>query len=141
MPGNPDGVGAFHHKPDLILIEKSDVPIDSLSWMNPKVIVECTSQGWKPSLPIAKTLHTKVYLIFLDQPWRRFVLGLSIAKEEIQVHFYNHLGSSVSLHFNIHCNPKAFVGILTSVMFGSWLCIGFDPTITMRPIQPLHVSE
>lgn len=141
MPGNPDGAGAFHRKPDLILIDTSDVVVDSLSWMSPKVIAEYTSQAWKPSLPITKTLHTKAYLTFLDQPWRRFVLGLSIAKEDIRVHFFNRSGISVSPPFNIHRNPRAFISILATVMFGSRLCIGFDPTITVKPVQPLRFSE
>ena len=140
MPGNPDGTSAFHRKPDLILIDTSDVVVDSLSWMSPKVIAEYTIQAWKPSLPITKTLHTKAYLTFLDQPWRHFVLGLSIAKEDIWVHFFDHSGISVLPPFNIHRNPRAFISILATVMFGSQLCIGFDPTITVKPVQPLHFS-
>jgi len=40
MPGNADGAGAFYRKLDIILIEKSDTPADSISWMSPKVIAE-----------------------------------------------------------------------------------------------------
>lgn len=141
MPGNVDGAGAFHRKPDLILVEKSDALTDSISWMSPKVIAECTSQAWKPSLALVKTLHTKAYLVLLNQPWRRFVLALSIVKQDIRVHFYDHSGCSVSPAFNIHSNPRAFVTILAAVMFGSRLCIGFDPTITVKPVRPLWVSR
>ncbi|KIM62388.1 hypothetical protein SCLCIDRAFT_119863 [Scleroderma citrinum Foug A] len=124
----------FHHKPNLILVEKLDALTNSISWMSSKVIAKCTSQAWKPSLTLMKTLHTKAYLILLDQPWRWFVLALSIVKQDIQVHFYDHSGCSVSPAFNIHSNPRAFVTILAAIMFGSQLCIGFDPTITVKPV-------
>jgi len=141
MPGNADGTGAYCCKPDIILIEKADTPTDSILWMSPKVIAECTNQAWKPSMPLMKTLHTKAYLVFLNQPWRHFVLALSIVKEEMCVHFYNHSGGSVSPPINIQCNPRAFVSVLATIMFSSQLCIGFDPTITVRPVQPLWVSR
>ena len=141
MPGNVEGAGAYHRKPDIILVEKSDQLNDSISWMSPKVIAEHTNQSFKPSLPLVKTIHTKAYLIFLDQPWRRFVLALSIAKKELRVHFYNRSGTSISPAFNIETDPGRLVAILASVMFGSQVCIGFDPTINVRPVRPLRVSR
>jgi len=143
MPGNVEGAGTFHHKPDLILIEKSDALTDTISWMSPKVIAKYTSQVWKPSIALVKTLHTKAYLVLvlLDQPWRWFVLALSIMKQDIRIHFYDRSGCSVSPAFNIHSNPHAFITILAAVMFGSRLCIGFDPTITVKPVRPLQVSQ
>ncbi|KIM61195.1 hypothetical protein SCLCIDRAFT_122456, partial [Scleroderma citrinum Foug A] len=136
MPGNINRAGAYHCKPNVILVEKSDQLTDSISWMSLKVITEYTTQPFKPSMPLVKTLHTKAYLIFLDQPWRRFVLALSIAKQELRVHFYDRSGTSISPAFNIDTNPGRLVAILASVMFGSWVGIGFDPTINVRPIQP-----
>ena len=141
MPGTVDGAGAYHRKPNIILVEKSDQLNDSISWMSPKVIAEHTSQPFKPSLPLVKTIHTKAYLIFLDQPWRRFVLALSIAKKELRVHFYDRSGNSVSPAFNIETDPGRLVAILASVMFGSRICVGFDPTINVRPVRPLRVSR
>ena len=141
MPGNIDHAGAYHCKPDVILIEKSDQLTDSISWMSPKVITEYMTQPFKPSMPLVKTLHTKAYLIFLNQPWRRFVLALSIAKQELRVHFYDCSGTSISPTFNIDTNPGRLVAILASVMFGSQVSIGFDPTVNVRPIQPLRVSR
>ncbi|KAI6010463.1 hypothetical protein EDC04DRAFT_2610201 [Pisolithus marmoratus] len=120
MPGTIEGAGTYHHKLDMILIEKSetsDCPSNSISWTNLKVIAEYTSQVWKSATHLLKTLHTKAYLIFLDQPWRWFMLGLSIAKWEMHVHFYNHSGSSISPPFNIYHNPNAVVAILVAVMF------------------------
>ena len=141
MPGTVEGAGAFHRKPDLILVEKSDALTDCISWMSPKVLAECTNQAWKPSIPLVKTLHTKAYLVLLDQPWRRFVLAVSIMKQDIRVHFYDRSGCSVSPAFNIHSNPHIFVTILVAIMFESRVCIGFDPTITVRPVQPLRAPR
>ena len=141
MPGNVDGAGAYHHKPDIILVEKSDQLADSISWMSPKVLAEHTTQAFKLSMPLVKTIHTKAYLIFLDQPWRRFVLALSIVKQDLRVHFYDHSGASISPAFNIETSPGRLVAILASVMFGSRDSIGFDPTIIVRPTQPLRVSR
>ena len=109
--------------------------------MSPKIIAEYSSQRWKPSTRLTKTLHTKAYLIFLNQPWRRFVLGMLIVKQQICIHFYNRSGCSISPHFHVHSDPAAFVTILAAVMFDSCPCIGFDPTMTVKPIYPLHVSQ
>ena len=108
--------------------------------MSPKVIAKYSSQVWSPSSRLTKTLHTKAYLVFLDQPWRRFVLALSIAGEQLRVHFYDRSGCSISPAFNIYHNPTAVVAILAIVMFGPRLCIGFDPTVIVRPTYPLRVS-
>ena len=51
MPGNANGAGAYCRKLDIILIENADTPTDSILWMSPKVIAECTNQAWKPSTP------------------------------------------------------------------------------------------
>jgi len=108
--------------------------------MSPKVIAEYSSQVWTPSSRLTKTLHTKAYLVFLDQPWRRFVLALSIMGEQLRVHFYDRSGCSISPPFDIHCNPSNLVTILTTVMFGPRLCIGFDPTVIVRPVYLLCIS-
>ncbi|KIM60157.1 hypothetical protein SCLCIDRAFT_79973, partial [Scleroderma citrinum Foug A] len=89
-----------------------------------------------PSSCLTKTLHTKVYLVFLDQPWRHFVLALSIVGEQLRVHFYDRSGCSISPAFNIYHNPTAVVAILATIMFGPHLCIGFDPTVIVTPIYP-----
>jgi len=59
----------------------------------------------------------------------------------MHIHFYDRSGGSVSPPINIQCNPRAFVAVLATIMFSSWLCIGFDSTITVRLVQPLRVSR
>ena len=54
-------------------------------------------------------MDTKAYLIMVDQPWRCYVLGLSLANEEVCVHFYDHSGGAISPLFNIHAEPDIFL--------------------------------
>jgi len=68
------------------------------------------------------------------------MLALSIAGEQLRVHFYDCSGCSISPPFDVHRNPTALVAILMTVMFGPRLCIGFDPTIIVKPICPIRVS-
>ncbi|KAI5988433.1 hypothetical protein EDD15DRAFT_2371481 [Pisolithus albus] len=117
MPGTVDGASAYHHKLDLILVEKSDLE------------------------NIVPPPENTPYLVLLNQPWRRFVLDLSVARQQLRIHFYDHSGCSISLPFDIHSNPKAFVAILAAIMFGPRQCIGFDPNLTIRPTLPLQESD
>ena len=41
-------------------------------------------------------MDTKAYLVLVDQPWRRFVLGFSIANSELRVHLDDHSGVAIS---------------------------------------------
>jgi len=79
-------------------------------------------------------MDTKAYLVMVDQPWRCFVLGLSLANEELRVHFYDHSGGSISLPFNIHAEPDSFLYIVSGLVFGIHSCIGFDMTIKISPL-------
>ncbi|KAG9309410.1 hypothetical protein JVU11DRAFT_10661 [Chiua virens] len=67
------------------------------------------------------------------KPWRRFVLGVSIASFDLQVHLYDHSGSAVSPPFNIHTNAQQFLFIITALTFGCRSSIGFDLTIKIHP--------
>ncbi|KIM61613.1 hypothetical protein SCLCIDRAFT_83128, partial [Scleroderma citrinum Foug A] len=82
---------------------------------------------------IGRTMDTKVYLVMVDQPWRHFVLGLSLANEELWVHFYDHSGGLISLPFNIHAELDSFLYIISRLVFGICSCIGFDMTIKISP--------
>ncbi|KAG1887558.1 uncharacterized protein F5891DRAFT_966720 [Suillus fuscotomentosus] len=91
------------------------------------------------------TLDTKAWLVFRDQPWRRFVLFLSFYNEyrELRVHFYDHSGGIVTLPVDIHREPDTFQYIMACIVFGRRDCIGFDLTITMNPkmISPITVND
>ncbi|KAG2746668.1 hypothetical protein P692DRAFT_201806973 [Suillus brevipes Sb2] len=101
----------------------------------PVEIAELTTTSYTPSIPAGKTLDTKAWLIFREQPWRRFVLSLSFSNNynELCVHVHDHLGGIVTPEIHIHENPDAFKRIMACIVFGQRDCIGFDLTITINP--------
>ena len=78
-----------------------------------------------------------MYLILVDQPWRHFILGLSIANRKLWGHFYDHLDGAISPVFNINANPQHFIFIIDSLTFGCQASIRFNPTVNIHP-PPLN---
>lgn len=117
-------------KPDVCLSEHTE-----LRWNTILVVAELTTTLYTPSIPAGKTLDTKAWLVFREQPWRRFVLSLSFSNNyhELRVHVHDHSGGIVTPEINIHENPDAFKRIMACIVFGRRDCIGFDLTITINP--------
>ncbi|KAG2114206.1 uncharacterized protein F5147DRAFT_650015 [Suillus discolor] len=134
----PIGDSLIQRKPDLCLSD--DV---TLQWNNILVVAEMTASTFSLSMPAVKTLDTKAYLVFREQPWRRFVLFLSFTHEhrELCVHLYDHSGGIVTPVIDIHEQPDAFKYIMASIVFGSRNCIGFDPTISINLKMTQLLSE
>ena len=131
----PGSSGGYQQKPDLILVNEATTTFNEVTWQSPKVIGEYTKESFQPAKHLGKTMDLKAYLVFLEQPWRWFVLGLSICSaEELHVHFYNCCGSTVSLPFSIHKEPLSFVYILSAISFGCHSGIGFDTTMQIQPL-------
>lgn len=141
LPGTPNGAGAYDRHPDLILLESAEHATEAISWLTPTVLGEYTSEAWKPAMRLSKTLHTKAYLVFLDQPWRRFVLCLSMCRQEMRIHHYDRSGVRISPPFDINDRPDAFLKILAAIIFGPRVCIGFDPTVTVISNPPLRTTR
>ena len=127
------GSTGYSQKPDLLLISSTIASHDKVKWLSPKVIRENSRKSFQLVSCIGKTMDTKAYLVMVDQPWRHFVLGLSLANDELQIHFYDHFSGSISPPFNIHAKPDSFLYILSGLMFGIHSCIGFDMTIEIVP--------
>ena len=122
-------------KPDLNLINNSTLTVDEISWWSPKVLAEYTKESFQPTKCLRKTMDSKAYITFLEQPWRQFVLGLSICNGvKLRIHFYDKSGSAISLPFNIHTHPEWLIYILSAVTFGGHGCIGFDTTMEIKPV-------
>ncbi|KAG0694391.1 hypothetical protein DFH29DRAFT_1006390 [Suillus ampliporus] len=124
-------------KPDLALLDDVEARWDTI-----KAVCELTSQLYKPTGMIGKTLDSKAYLLLRRQPWRQFVLLFSLSNEycELRVHMYDHAGGIVTHPIHVDKAPNAFLHILLSVAFGHLECIGYDPSIsiftkTLRPAQ------
>jgi hypothetical protein len=134
----PIGDSLIQRKPDLCLSD--DV---TLQWNNILVVAEMTASTFSLSMPAVKTLDTKAYLVFREQPWRRFVLFLSFTHEhrELRVHLYDHSGGVVTPMIDIHKQPDAFKYVMASIVFGSRNCIGFDPTISINLKMTQLLSE
>ena len=107
--------------------------VDEVTWLSPKVVREFMKELFQPARCLGKTMDTKVYLMFIEQPWRRFVLGLSIANDDLHFHFYDRTGSAISPPFNIHEHPDHLIYILSALAFGYHSCLGFDPSIRISP--------
>lgn len=125
----PIGDGLVQRKPDLCLSD--DVTVQ---WNNILVIAEMTASQFSLSMPAGKTLDTKAYLVFREQPWRRFVLFLSFTRQhrELRVHLYDHSGGIVTPAIKIHDQPDTFKYVMACIVFGSRDCIGFDLTMSIN---------
>ncbi|KAG1892949.1 uncharacterized protein F5891DRAFT_1197061 [Suillus fuscotomentosus] len=124
-------------KPDLALLDDVEARWDTI-----KAVCELTSQVYTPTGTIGKTIDNKAYLLLRRQPWRRFVLLCSLTNgyRELQVHMYDHAGGVMTPPIHIDNAPNRYLQILSSVVFGSLECIGYDPSIsiftkTLRPAQ------
>jgi Fungal protein kinase len=131
----PGSSGAYQRKPDFVLLDESVKTVDEVTWQSPKVIGEYTKEIYQPAKRLGRSMDSKVYLTFLEQPWRRFILGISIcAGEELRIHFYDRSGGVVSPPFNIHAHPEHLIYVLCAISFGSRDCIGFDLTMDIKPM-------
>ncbi|KAI6154776.1 hypothetical protein BKA82DRAFT_4010539 [Pisolithus tinctorius] len=114
---------SYSQKPDLILVDNTPVSLDEITWLSPKVIAEYSKES---------------YLTLVDQPWRHYVLGLSITDSKLlQLHFYDHSGGAISPSINIHTDTEVFIYIVCAIAFSSCSTLGFDLTIEISP-HPAH---
>ena len=127
------GSTGYNQKPDLVLVSNSIALHDKVTWLSPKVIRGYSKESFQLASLMGKMMDTKAYLVMVDQPWGRFVLGLSLMNEELWVHFYDHSGGSISPPFNIHTKLDSFLYILNVLVFGIQSCISFDMTIRISP--------
>ena len=123
----------YTQKPDLVLIDNVTVTVDELTWLSPKIVREFMKESFQPAGHLGKTMDMKAYLMFVEQPWRRFMLGLSIANNDLCFHFYDHTGSAISPPFNIHEHPNHLIYILSALAFGYHSCLSFNPSIRISP--------
>ncbi|KAG1864456.1 hypothetical protein C8R48DRAFT_772976 [Suillus tomentosus] len=134
----PVGNGYIRRKPDLVLSDEAD-----LQWNSMLVVAELSSTAYTPAERAGRTLDTKAWLMFKDQPWRRFVLLLSFLDDcrELRVHLYDHSGGIVTPPVNVDREPDIFIYIMACIVFGKRTCIGFDHTIIINPKMIPEVSE
>ncbi|KAG1842842.1 hypothetical protein F4604DRAFT_1938561 [Suillus subluteus] len=129
-------------KPDLVLLDDMTARWDMI-----KVVCELTSQLYSPQSTIGKTIDSKAYLLLRRQPWRRFVLLLSLTNGycDLRVHMYDHSGGVVMPCVDIVSNPNIYLHILSCLVFSNLECIGYNHSIlifmkTRRPAQLENTS-
>lgn len=75
----------------------------------------------------------------MSQPCRRFVLAISIARQEFRLHVYDHSGVIHSRGHNIHSSADLFLRLIYVLNFGNLTTLGFDPTFVNPTLSPLIV--
>ncbi|KAG1844885.1 hypothetical protein C8R48DRAFT_780103 [Suillus tomentosus] len=130
----------IHHKPDLALLDDVAARCDTI-----KAVCELTLQPYLPQSTVGKTINSKAYLLLRHQPWRRFVLLLSLTNgyHDLRVHMYDHSGGVVTPCVNIVSNPNLYLHILSCLVFGNLECIGYNPLIVifMKTLQPAQLEN
>ncbi|KAG2343828.1 hypothetical protein BDR05DRAFT_999734 [Suillus weaverae] len=127
-------------KPDLVLLDDVEARWDTI-----KAVCKLTSQLYTTTGTIGKTIDSKAYLLLRRQPWRQFVLLFSLTHKyrELRVHMYDHAGGVVMPPIHIDNFPNDFLHILSSVVFGSLECIGYNPSISifMKMLRPAQLKN
>ena len=122
-----------------VLVDNAAIMVDEVTWLSPKVVGEFMKELFQPTGHLGKAMDMKAYLMFVQHPWRRFVLGLSIANKDLCLHFYDHTGGAIFPPFNIHEHPNCLIYILSALAFGYHSCLGFDLSIRIPPPHLPHI--
>lgn len=125
LPIPDDG---FNRKPDGVVIDGNVSP-SQITWRKVIAVLEYTEQDFTLTASVTSQMHMKSYLILRRQPWRTFVLGISVAKKEFRLHYYDRSGTIISRPIDIHGDPKKLIDITATLAFGSRERLGYDPTI------------
>ena len=78
----------------------------------------------------------KAYAIFMSQPSRRFVVAVSLARQEFRLHVFDRSGVIHSLGHNLHRSPDLFARLMYALAFGSPDKLGFDTTFIDPAVFP-----
>lgn len=142
-----EGQAKWDRKPDLVLLADGDVMEDSktITWGRIKALGELTTQSLGKNTTLIKSLNTKAYILFCAQPWRRYVLAISVANEELRIHLYDRSGVVISPPINLHRNITETFRIIGAFADAGSALLGFDPTLEifparLRPLSPPYIG-
>lgn len=130
-----EGQAKWGRKPDLVLLTDGDVMEDSkmVTWGRIKALGELTAQTLKTNTTLIKSLNTKAYILFCAQPWRRYLLAISVARDELRIHLYDRSGVVISPPINFHRNITETFRIIGAFAGADNALLGFDPTLEIFP--------
>lgn len=120
-------------KPDIVFCGQLDSHT-GFAWHNVISFLELTSSVY--SAQLRRNIIRKAYAVFMSQPCRRFVVALSIARQEFRLHVFDHSGAIHSLGYNLHKSANLFVRIMYVFAFGNPASLGFDPTFIDSSLSP-----
>ncbi|TFY77517.1 hypothetical protein EWM64_g6495 [Hericium alpestre] len=123
-------------KPDLVLKHK-DLQEEQATWEDPRSAGELKANAKPENVKDAERgLAEDARLIFGHQPNRRYVVGLVLAGDELEMCLYDRCGVIGETSFNINLCPKRFLWVLGSIVFGDDTALGYDPTINLKSDPP-----
>ena len=120
-------------KPDIVLCGQLDQDI-GFAWHNVISFLELTSTTY--SAQLRRDITRKAYAVFMSQPSRRFVVAVSLARQEFRIHIFDRSGAIHSLGCNLHKFSDLFARVIYTLSFGSPDKLGFDPTFIDPAVSP-----
>lgn len=99
-----------------VLVDNAAIIVNEVTGLSPKVVGEFMKELFQPAGHLGKAMNTKAYPMFVEHPWRRFVLGLSIVNKDLCLHFYDHTGGAIFPHSTFMNTP-----IVSSTFSLHWL--------------------
>lgn len=123
-------------KPDIVFCGQLG-PQKDFAWHDALSFLELTSSPYNTQLE--RNITRKAYALFMSQPCRRFVVAISIARQDFRLHVYDHSGVIHSRGHNIHNSADLFLRVIYVLNFGNPTALGFDPTFINPTLSPLVV--
>ncbi|KAG2115637.1 hypothetical protein DEU56DRAFT_932627 [Suillus clintonianus] len=105
------------------------VPDDTTA-QKPDIILHTDSE-LDISIPLYCGSGTKGYLLMREQPWRRFVLIITIANRQLCLHYFDRSGLIISRPVNIYDYPVHLLEVLNTLTLVHTNNLGYDPTMHM----------
>lgn len=120
-------------KPDIVLCGQLDQDT-GFAWHNVISFLELTSSTY--SAQLRRDITRKAYAVFMSQPSRRFVVAISLVRQEFRIHIFDRSGAIHSLGRNLHKFSDLFARVIYTLSFGSLDKLGFDPTFIDPAASP-----
>lgn len=117
-----------NRKPDIFLSDGSA----SSNWSDVLVVGELkqySSDSLSPQRVVE--LANYVRLIFLSQPYRRFVHAFTLGTDMMRCWIFHRSGALGSEQFSINAKPERFLSVVVGYAMMSPAELGYDPTITV----------
>ena len=130
--------GAMKRKPGIMLIRLVDdciIKEDGIFWHDAQGFIEQTREI-EPPIQMTEKLISKTYLTFSAQPERDFIINLCITGEGFSVFVMDHAGSVETGTIPFAEDSMSFLRLLMGLAFLPDKCLGVDPTIIRRDVNP-----